>query len=163
MPRPTSKTDLLDLSQKNYDKLLALIDAQENPEREFSTDTMNRNIRDVVYHLHVWHSMVHNWHEVGSRGEQPDIPAKGYNWRMIPELNRVIFEEGKQRSYQEAMDALDASHKKSIAIIESHSNEELFTRGLYPWTGNNALGAYFVSCASSHYDWATKLIRKGMK
>ncbi|MCR5436700.1 MAG: ClbS/DfsB family four-helix bundle protein, partial [Treponema sp.] len=31
------------------------------------------------------------------------------------------------------------------------------------WTGNAALGAYFVSTTSSHYDWAMKKIKAHKK
>ncbi|MDR1213109.1 MAG: ClbS/DfsB family four-helix bundle protein, partial [Propionibacteriaceae bacterium] len=41
-----------------------------------------------------------------------------------------------------------------------HTNDELFSRGVYPWTKSTTLGAYFVSATSSHYDWAMKKLRK---
>ena len=33
----------------------------------------------------------------------------------------------------------------------------------YKWTGNNAMGAYFVSATSSHYHWATKHLKRDKK
>ena len=40
--------------------------------------------------------------------------------------------------------------------MEGFSNDELFTKGVYKWTGGTSLGSYFVSSTSSHYDWALK-------
>lgn len=57
----------------------------------------------------------------------------------------------------------ERSHAEVMALIEAHSDEELFTRKRYAWTGSTSLGAYLVSCTSSHYDWALKLIRNGLK
>lgn len=50
-----------------------------------------------------------------------------------------------------------------MALAESLSNEELFSKGVFPWTGNVTLGSYFVSTTSSHYEWALKKIRKYVK
>jgi hypothetical protein len=50
-----------------------------------------------------------------------------------------------------------------MALIERHSDAELFTKEHYAWTGRTSLGAYLVSCTSSHYDWALKLVRNGLK
>jgi hypothetical protein len=57
----------------------------------------------------------------------------------------------------------ERSHGEVMALIEAHTDAELFTRKRYAWTGSTSLGAYLVSCTSSHYDWALKLIRKGLK
>ncbi|MBK7638470.1 MAG: ClbS/DfsB family four-helix bundle protein [Saprospiraceae bacterium] len=37
---------------------------------------MNRNIKDVLAHLHQWHVMMIGWYDCGMKGEKPDIPAK---------------------------------------------------------------------------------------
>ena len=50
-----------------------------------------------------------------------------------------------------------------LTLAEQFTNEELFTRGIYGWTGNNALGSYFVSTLSSHYDWAMKKLKAHRK
>jgi hypothetical protein len=50
-----------------------------------------------------------------------------------------------------------------MQAIESLSEETLFTPGLYPWMNKNTLGAYFVSATSSHYRWARKEMKKGLK
>ena len=44
--------------------------------------------------------------------------------------------------------------------MEGFINDELFTKGVYKWTGGTSLGSYFVSAISSHYDWALKKTQK---
>ena len=51
------------------------------------------------------------------------------------------------------------SHKDVLALIEKHNDDELFTKKKYHWTGTTSLGAYFIGCLSSHYDWAFKTIK----
>ncbi|GHS99751.1 hypothetical protein FACS189421_10780 [Bacteroidia bacterium] len=58
---------------------------------------------------------------------------------------------------------LNESHSEVVNLIETFSNEELFTKKYFPWTGTTNLGSYCVSATSSHYDWAMKKIKMHMK
>lgn len=165
MPRPKSKKELLELSQANYNKLLELINlySKTEVEKEFPVGTLNRNIKDVLAHLHEWHVMMLGWYKVGMKGEKPDMPTKGYTWRTLPELNREIWKKYKDIELKTAKELLDKSYNQIQNVIKKHSNEELFEKKRYKWTGSTSLGAYLVSNSSSHYDWAIKLIKKSIK
>ncbi len=69
MPRPKSKEELLDLSEKNFQMLLNYINGLSNGKQsnEFPSGTLNRNIRDVLAHLHHWHLMMLSWYEEGMK------------------------------------------------------------------------------------------------
>ncbi|MEL7002036.1 MAG: ClbS/DfsB family four-helix bundle protein [Bacteroidota bacterium] len=165
MPRPKSKDQLIALSHSNYNRLFDLIDSfgDHAVEREFPEGTMNRNIRDVLAHLHAWHLMMLQWYEVGMNGEKPDMPAKGYTWKTTSDLNRKIWNDCQGTSFKKTKELLDDSHSQVNRIIEQHTNEELFQKKRYKWTGSTSLGAYLISSTSSHYDWAFKLIKRSMK
>lgn len=165
MPRPKTKTELMHLSQANFQKLNDLIDqcSSEEQEAAFPEGTMNRDIRDVLGHLYAWHLLFQNWYKVGMQGQKPAIPAEGYTWKTTPALNRKIWEDYHHVPLEDIRPKLLASHQAILSIIEGHTNEELFEKKRYKWTGSTSLGAYLVSATSSHYDWAYKLIRKAMK
>ena len=165
MPRPKSKEELVSLSQKNFTKLLTFIDtfSKKEQEEEFPRGTMNRNIRDVLAHLHHWHLMLLEWYTVGMKGEKPDMPAKGYTWKTTPQLNKWIWENYSSMELDEARELLEKSFKSVTKVIDKHSNEELFQKKRYKWTGSTSLGAYLISATSSHYDWALRLIKKAKK
>ncbi len=165
MPRPTSKSSLLSLGEKNYQRLLALIDqySSEQKVQVFPAAYMNRNIRDVLGHLHHWHLMMIDWYTVGMRGEKPEMPAKGYTWRTVSDLNKVIQNRYKETPLDELRENLEQSYQAVRQFVEQHTDEELFTKKYYPWTGSTSLGAYLISATSSHYDWAYKLIKKALK
>lgn len=57
MPRPKTKEELITLSKKNYAKLIEHIASLSEEERksEFPEEYLNRNIKDVIAHLHHWH------------------------------------------------------------------------------------------------------------
>ena len=165
MPRPTTKESLIELSHKNCELLLNFINSfSENEKRtEFPPGTMNRNIRDVMAHLHHWHLMFMEWYRIGMKGEKPDIPAKGYTWKTSPDLNRVIWEKYNSTDLDEVLVMFENSFREVQKITQKHSDEELFEKKRYKWTGSTSLGAYLVSATSSHYDWALKLIKKAKK
>lgn len=165
MARPTTKKELEELSRANYTKLFGLINSytEEVQEKEFTTPTLNRNIRDVLAHLHYWHLLMLGWYEVGMKGEKPKMPAKGYTWKTSKELNKKIWEETQKITLKEAKEQINTSYKKLQQLIQKHSDKELFEKKKYHWTGSTSLGAYLISATSSHYDWAYKLIKKGRK
>jgi hypothetical protein len=162
MPKPKNKAEFLNLSQKNYQKLINFIDnlPTEKQNQDFPAGTMNRNIRDVLGHLYHWHLMFLNWYEVGMKGEKPKIPADGYTWKMTTELNQMILEKYQNMDLETATIKLEETHLQITEIIEQHTDTELFTKQYYKWTNITSLGAYLISTSSSHYDWAWKLIKK---
>lgn len=162
MPRPKTKTTLLELSATNFKKLYDSINQLDKDQqlKDFKKGGLNRNIRDVLMHLHHWHLLLMGWYKIGVSGEKPDMPAKGYTWRTVPDLNKWIWEKYQDVKLDTAKRKCRNSHKQLMAIIESHSNEELFEKKKYKWTGSTSMGAYLVSATSSHYDWAIKLIKK---
>lgn len=165
MARPKTKAELVDLSKKNFNRLVDFVAAMksEDRNREFPPGTLNRNVRDVLAHLHHWHTMFFDWYMVGMAGEKPDIPAKGYTWKTTPELNRLIQEKYANTPLKGCQQLLEESNQKVNQIIMKHSNDDLFTKKKYKWTGATSLGAYLISATSSHYDWALKLIKKANK
>ncbi|EUJ28492.1 hypothetical protein MFLO_12131 [Listeria floridensis FSL S10-1187] len=158
MARPTNKQDLLDLSGKNWDALTTLVESMplEQQNGSFPFDDRDKNIRDVLIHLHEWHNMMETWYEVGMRGEKPAIPKAGYTFQTLPALNLEIWKAYQDVELPEAKERLRNSHKRIMELINSHSDEELFTKKYYKWTNSTSLGAYFISSTSSHYDWAIK-------
>jgi hypothetical protein len=162
MPRPKSKSELEKLSSKNYDELTNLLKHYSKGQlnKEFPDQYMNRNVRDVLGHLHHWHLMLLDWYSVGMKGKKPEMPAKGYTWRMTPELNKAIQKRYSNVGLNDIHKRLNKSHVKVQNIISKHTNEELFEKKKFSWTGSTSLGQYLVSATSSHYDWAIRLIKK---
>ena len=165
MGRPKSKSELLSTATSNCDRLLTFVNnlSKDEQERDFPEGMLNRNIKDTIAHLHAWHLMLLDWYTVGMTGQKPDMPAKGYTWKTLPKLNCEIQKRYAQVSLEDAMGLFRQSFKTVLKIIEIHTDEELFTKKKYPWTGSTSLGAYLISATSSHYDWAYKLIKKAKK
>lgn len=165
MPRPKSKQELLEVSQQNFQRLNELVDSFTKADqlKEFPKGTMNRNMRDVLAHLHHWHLMFLGWYETGMVGRKPDMPAKGHTWATTPELNKEIWKQYNDVDLSVVRKQLKASFARLQSLIKHHTNEELFEKRRYGWTGTTSLGSYLVSATSSHYDWAYKLIKKATR
>ncbi|MCA0426284.1 MAG: ClbS/DfsB family four-helix bundle protein [Bacteroidetes bacterium] len=165
MPRPASKIELESQASQKFEDLFELIGNQtlEIQEREFPGNSLNRSVRDVICHLRHWQLLFLDWYETGMHGGKPVMPAAGYSWKETPELNRRIQSIYTTTELNEAKRLFFASHQSMMRIIEKHSDEELFTKRIYAWTGTSTLGSYLVSATSSHYDWAIKFIKKQWK
>ena len=173
MSRPTTKAALLAVSQTDYEILMKLILKLESPEQDFSfviTDKMtqahwlrDKNLRDVLIHLYEWHLLVINWVKSNQAGQAHPFFPKTFNWRSYGELNQIFVEKHQATSLEKAEELLASSHKELLSLVTTFSNEALFTKQHFSWTGTTTLGSYFVSSLASHYDWAIKKIKKQIK
>ena len=165
MPVPKTKEELIQQGLENYQKLNQLIDSfpPEKQVADFPEGTMNRNIRDVLAHLHHWHLMLFDWHEIGKTGKQPNMPADGYGWNDTPALNKKIWEDYQGVELAEIREKLQDSFEQTQTIISLYSTEELFEKKRYLWTGSSSMATYLRLNTSSHYMWAIKLIKRMKK
>lgn len=174
MARATTKEDLLKDSQLEFDRLMNLINKipQEHLDDPFNVDISNEkqahwkrdeNIKDVIVHLFEWQNLLLEWICSNREGVTKQFLREGYNWRTYGDMNQVIKEEHAETSLSEALDRLSDNHQKLITLLNDYSNEELFSKNVYPWVGGSTLGSYFVSTMASHYTWAYKKINKFYK
>ncbi len=161
MPRPTTKAALLAASEGGMDRLLTAIEGLPADVREvdFSVAGLFTKVRDIVCHLHEWHRLMLGWYEVGMGGGKPQIPAPSHTWRTTPLLNAELWKTHLTTSLAEGIKLLRQSHGQVQGLIQAHTDDELFMKGRYSWTGSTSLGAYLVSCTSSHYEWGLKRIK----
>lgn len=165
MPRPKTKKELCNLSQENFTKIFDLINSLTEAEQNgsFPFEHRDKNIRDVLAHLHQWHLMMLRWYDEGMQGKKPAMPDEGYTWKTTAELNQKIWEQYQTTDLVEVRKKLQLSFESLQTIMQKHIDEELFEKKRYAWTGTTSLGSYLISATSSHYDWALKWLRKYKK
>jgi hypothetical protein len=175
MARATTKTDLITAANEQFDKLCKLIDTMSD-EQQTATfgDEMasagkeahwsrDKNLRDVLVHLYEWHQLLLNWINANRNGTaKPFLPAP-YNWKTYPAMNVEFWKKHQTTPLIDAKRMLKESHKDVMALIETFSNDELFAKKSFDWTGTSTVGAYCVSATSSHYDWAIKKLKIHIK
>lgn len=163
MARPTDKTELLTAAADEFDQLWAAVDLVAVEDRERPGACEAWSAKDLLAHLHAWHEMMLGWERTGSAGDMPEIPGPGYTWAEIPALNQAIFERTRDDRWDDVVARLTSSHGLVMAVIDAYDDDDLFAKRRYRWTGSTSVGAYLVSASSSHYAWASKLIRKWAK
>ena len=165
MARPKTKEQLIHASEDNFKKLFALIYSMNEEEQEkiFAFEDRDKNIRDVLIHLYEWHQLLQKWIKSNKSGNKSSFLPEPYNWKTYPKMNIVFWEKHQNTALKEAISLLNKSHLEIMGLIDSFSDEELFTSKYFSWTGNTSLGSYCISATSSHYDWAIKKIKKHKK
>ena len=175
MPRPTTKTELITAADNQWDNLWKLInsipDGAQTVIFNFGNDTKlkeahwqrDKNLRDVFIHLCEWHKLLLNWTQTNLNGEARPFLPEPYNWKTYGEMNAGFWKKHQATPYDEAVMLLRESHGKVMALIETLSDDELFEKKHFSWTGTSTLGSYCISVTASHYDWAMKKIKKHIK
>ncbi len=182
MPRPRNKADLLSLAGKNYEELVKFIASMGEAEKStpFNFSSLNKkeahwsrdkNVRDVICHLVEWHKLLLKFVAENTKSKRSGKSENGkpaivyrflpepYNWKNYGDMNRAIWQNCQNVSLEKALADFAELHKKVLKLAESFSDEELFEKKHFAWTGTTNLGAYFISTTSSHYDWALKKLK----
>ena len=162
MQIPVSKEELLFQSEESFSKLLDLIKTfpEDYKNKIYTKNELNdrdRTFADIICHLHEWHLLRKNWYEEGMSGKKPSL---SYSLQILPSINKSIWEKYKGTELKKAIALFKKSHKDIIALINKHSDKELFTKNKYKFTGSTTLGAYFYYNTADHYNWGYKTIEK---
>ncbi|KPU42923.1 hypothetical protein OXPF_36920 [Oxobacter pfennigii] len=175
MSRPATKPDLIKTAKEQFEKLEQLIDTMTDHEQNASFNFGNgfnkkeshwdrdKNLRDVLVHLYEWHQLLLNWVKANQGGKPKPFLPEPYNWKTYSQMNVGFWNKHQATPYAQSQKMVKESHTAVMAMIESFSNEELFTKNHFSWTGTSTLGSYCVSATSSHYDWAMKKVKKHIK
>ena len=165
MPRPTTKQELLSAADTQFAKLWALIDGMPEPMQAaaFAFEDRDKNVRDVLVHLYEWHQLLLRWAPANLAGDARPFLPPPYNWKTYGDMNVEFWKQHQGTPYEQSRGMLTQSHAEVMALIGGFTDEELFTKQHYSWTGTSSLGSYCISAASSHYDWAIKKLKNHIK
>lgn len=175
MARATTKEDLITTANINFEKLILLINSMSEDDQRsnfiFDIESAgkelhwgrDKNIRDILIHLYEWHTLLLSWVKSNINGDKVPFLPEPYNWKTYGEMNINLCHKHQCTPYDLSKEQLVQSHLDVINLINQFSNNELFAKGQFLWTGTTTLGSYCVSATSSHYDWAIKKVKKHIK
>ena len=157
--RAKTKKELLE-SINTTRELLEKKYAELTPKQMVWPGSMNEwSVKDILAHLVDWEGRLVGWYQAGVRGEVPETPALGMTWRDLPKLNQQGYERHRDRPLADVMEDFNKSYNEVLKLIEGMSEEEIFIKGSYPWTGNSSLLTWIAANTYSHYNWARRQIR----
>jgi hypothetical protein len=171
MAKPKNKEELLTSAAMQYTKLLQIIDSFEDPTRDFKKLPEGKevhwkrdiNIRDVLIHLYEWHQLILHWVANQQKGNNVPFLPTPYTWKNYGQMNIDFWYKHQNTTYENARKMLMQSHQDIIDLVDTFSNEALFTKQYFSWSGTSSVGQYCISATASHYDWAIKKLRKIQK
>lgn len=165
MARPSNKDELLAAANTNFIRLYHLLDSMSEEEKKatFVFEDRDKNVKDILIHLYEWHMLCIKWLDTNMNHILVSFLPHPYNWKTYPKMNIEFVEKHQQTSYEQAQRILRESHDKVMKWIHRLSQDELFTKKYYDWTGTTNVGSYCISVTSAHYEWAMKKIKKHIK
>ena len=180
MPKATTKTELIKAANDNFTKLWSTIDNMTEAEQatDFTFDAealtakdgaahwkRDKNLRDTLVHLYEWHQLLLIWEEANVGGASRPFLPPPYTWKTYGEMNIGFWQKHQALNWPlaESKAKLRDSHRAVLAVIEKYTDEQLFTKAYYKWTGTSSFGQYCISATASHYDWAIKKLKEQIK
>lgn len=158
MPAAKTTKELFAVTQKEFDKLHKLI-AKLDEAVALAKDETGTSIKDVIAHRAHWIELFFGWYADGLAGKPVFFPAEGYKWSDLKGYNADLRAQQADMGWPQAVAALEASHRKLLVFIGSHSDAYLYAG---PMKGaNNAWtpGRWAEAAGPSHYRSAAKHIR----
>jgi hypothetical protein len=78
-------------------------------------------------------------------------------------MDKMIVEKHQGTSLEEAKSLLAQTHQEMLHLVDTFSEEELFSKGVYKCTYTTTMAAYFDSVTTSSYSQAAKLLKTHQK
>lgn len=160
MSRFDTKDELLTDARTARAKLEALLERIPPDAKATEVVIDDLTTKDLIAHRTEWGRMMLGWYAAATDGGIPAVPAEGYTWRQLPELNAEIRSRFADDDLGDVEAAFASVHDELDRTIAACSEEELFTKRYYSFTGSSDLATYFTSATGGHYRSAYKHINR---
>ena len=157
-----SKSELLDIAQKEFGKLTKLIDSIDANTAMKKRDE-DTSIKDVVAHRAHWIELFLGWYADGLAGKTVFFPAEGYKWNDLKRYNSDLRKRQSELDWPKAVAMLRVNYSKLTDFIQGCSEAELYGG---PMKGANnawAPGRWAEAAGPSHFRSASKFLRSCIK
>lgn len=159
MSRFSTKEELLADATNAFTKLEALLDTIPDADK-LDPIVDGLSVKDFITHRTEWTRMVIRWYHEAAAGRTPAVPAEGYSWAQLNELNAEIHRRFAETPLNEAEVEFSRTNAEVFELIDSCTEAELFEKRYYSFTGSTDLAAYFTSATGGNYRSAYKHINR---
>lgn len=162
MPAATSKTELLDVTTKEFAKLERLIDGLD-PSTTTVPDDEDTSIKDVIAHRAHWIGLFLGWYHAGAAGEEVHFPAEGYRWNELKRYNADLRARQRELGWDDARRQLVDAHGELLEFLDGHTDDELYGGPMAGARNDWTPGRWAEAAGASHYRSAGRYIRARLR
>jgi len=159
----TNKKELLEITEKELEKLKKTISQFPQEKVEIFDEKVGGSLKSIISHRTEWMKMFFIWYQDGIDKKEPQVPAPGYKWNQLKELNAKIWGRDKNKKWEEILHDFEAQSQNLLKFISSQEEEKLYTPKLFNWTNDWTLGRWVEASGSSHFRSANKYLRQILK
>lgn len=158
----SSKAELLRVTTKEYDKLVALLEKvpAAHAVEKHADDT---SIKDVIAHRAHWIDLFLGWYRDGQAGAEVQFPAPGYKWNQLKVYNAQLRADQAGVGWDDACAMLADRHGKLVSFLEGLGEVALYGGKMKGARNDWTTGRWAEAAGPSHYRSAAKDIRARLK
>ena len=165
MPIPSNKVELIRAIENDSSKLLDAFRSIPFSDWEFATIEGNTkgtviSPSNVLAYQIGWASLLLNWYKMGEANQEFSMPMEGYKWNELGKLATYFHQKYDGYSNSELLTMFINIVNEVLELVHYLSNYQLYTVGIYGWTGRYTLGRYIQLNTSSPYKNALINLRK---
>jgi hypothetical protein len=146
----TTKSALLEISQKEFAKLSKLIDAID-ANMAMTKGAEGTSIKDVIAHRAHWISLFLGWYADGQAGKPVFFLAEGYKWNDLKRYNADLRQRQNALGWDGAKSDLASGCADLIAFITSKSEAEQYGGPMIGANNKWTPGRWAEAAGSNHF------------
>lgn len=168
MPIPANKEELIRAIENDSTKLLDAF--RSIPLSDWGVATIEGNTKgtlispsNLLAYQIGWGSLALSWYKMGVDNQEFAMPMEGYKWNELGKLADHFHQKYEGYSSSELLTMFINIVNEVLELVHYLSNSQLYTVGIYDWTGRYTLGRYIQLNTSSPYKNALIKLRKFSK
>jgi hypothetical protein len=158
----TTKSALLEISQKEFAKLSKLVDVID-ANMAMTKGVEDTSIKDVIAHRAHWISLFLGWYADGQAGKPVFFPAEGYKWNDLKRYNADLRQRQMDLDWGGAKSALATGYADLTAFISSKSEADLYGGPMKGANNKWTPGRWAEAAGPSHFRSAAKFLRAELR
>ena len=129
----TSKQELKDEIKKTYTKYIAEFDVISEDMKDQRAEDVDRTPAENLAYQVGWTTLVLKWEQDERNGLEVKTPSDQFKWNQLGDLYQWFVDTYAGMSIQELREILDTNIEKIYEMIDSMSDEDLFTPHRRKW------------------------------
>lgn len=154
-----TKSELQDAIQNGRLEFSELLSAIPEDRLEDPLLENGWSVKDTLMHIVAWEQRLIGWVNAAAQGDRPALPAPGYTWEQMDELNERTYLQQKHRGLNDIMASFRGSLNLIFLALDRFDDETLNSKYLGEET---LLWRYFAENTYEHYQEHGEEIRAAL-